>query len=97
MNPFAPLRPSLLSLFRLCLAVAALCVGVHVHAQPLERPASAAAAQAEAGNGVRPDRGTGKGLKPPGSRGDDVSRGPARPRHYPSTALPPVPAPPVKR
>lgn len=96
---------------RLVMSLLALCAGAPLHAQPVELPAPAAAAQAEAGNGqgngqgngngngngVRPDKGAGNGLKPPGLRVDEVSRGPARPRHYPSTALPPVPEPPRKR
>lgn len=105
MTARAPSPLSTLPLAKACMTLAAVCLAGNVNAQtaPPTQPTAASAASAAL---TETDRGTGalRAGKPPGNgtaslakRREAVSRAPAQPRHYPSSPLPPVPAPPAKR
>ena len=106
MTARAPSPLSTLPLAKAFMAMAAVCLAGHVNAQtaPSAQPTAAAAAAAAAstetgsGNGaLRAGKPPGNGAAPLAKRREGVSRAPPQPTHYPSSPLPPVPAPPAKR
>lgn len=102
MTAHAPSPLNSLPLAKACMALAAVCLAGQVNAQtaPAAPPnaASAATTEADSGTDVRqPGKRPGNGTTPSTKRREDVSRAPVQPRHYPSSPLPPVPAPPAKR
>lgn len=102
MTARAPSPLSTLPLAKACMAMAAVCLAGHVNAQtaPPAQPTAASAASTETGSGngaLRVGKPPGNGAAPFTKRREGVSRVPAQPTHYPSSPLPPVPAPPAKR
>jgi hypothetical protein len=96
----SPLRT--LPLAKACITLAAVCLAGHVNAQtaPYAQPTAAAAASTETGSGngaLRAGKPPGNGAAPLAKRREGVSRAQPQPTHYPSSPLPPVPAPPAKR
>lgn len=88
-----------LPLIQVGLGLAALCLAVQVHAQAVEPVTDAATVVPMVGGGgaATSDRADKGGARSAPRRREAVSRGPVQARHYPSSPLPPVPAPPSKR
>lgn len=94
-----------LPLAKVCMAVVSVCLAGPALAQTTQalqpaQPLAASTAPAEAGshhNVLPTAKAGGSGAKSAAQRDEDVSLPPVRPNHYPSSPLPPVPAPPVKR
>ena len=104
MTARAPSPLSTLPLAKACMTLAAVCLAGHVNAQtaPSAQPTAAAAAAAPtetgSGNGaLRVGKPPGSGAAPFTKRREGVLRAQPQPTHYPSSPLPPVPAPPAKR
>lgn len=86
MKTHAPSSSRWLPLAKTGMAIAALCVAGHVHAQATPTP------PADGNNGadkLQPAKAPGGAKRPHQHR--EVSRGPVKPKHYPSNPLPPVP------
>ncbi|MDP2263716.1 MAG: hypothetical protein Q8K24_11225 [Hydrogenophaga sp.] len=99
MTTRAPFPSRSVLLIQASIGLAAWCLAGQVHAQVVEpatdagAPVPAAGAKDTASPG-KAGQGGARGTPP---RREAVSRGPVQARHYPSSPLPPVPAPPSKR
>lgn len=99
MTTRAPFPSRSVLLIQASIGLAAWCLAGQVHAQAVEPSIDSGATVAAAGamdTASIAKAGKGGAHSVPRRR-EAVSRGPVQARHYPSSPLPPVPAPPSKR